>query len=573
MNASQKGEIIKKPNKVSVDSMVEYFIKMGKQVDSLLIKNDIDKKYIDYVKQMPSDYYSAINFGYGLDVHNNVFTNVQEAGKDGETIMSISALTSLYTEVLKKSSFEEYAQYVGMFIPDMKQAPDSKEYIESQYKVYGNVATKKNEVMLVINKDQQMSDLLLARLGYYTQEEFINLVYKADENQLYNPELDKEFFDYEELIGKDFYWYPNSKVFSKIQYGGKSSLIYNHQAKESWNDGTEVKLEVVGILQPYENISFGSLSSGIYYTQELTDHILSVNGSETDGIIDHYKNYDTSTLTDFNEIMAFGCVPYMLSYNHDDNGDGDYIDDGDKFTAVQTLILGGNAMLAGMGSGSSSQINIDPNEVRNSAIRMLGGNDLASSVTIYPVSFESKDLVTDYLNKWNGKQDLTLNGEVLTDADRQNIEYTDTLELVIDLINTMIDVVSYALIAFTSVSLVVSTVMIGIITYVSVVERIKEIGVIRSLGGRKKDVSRLFTAETFIIGLLSGLIGVGVTVGLTLIVSAIINALFGIPNIAFVEPLDAIILILLSIGLTLISGLLPARSAAKKDPVVALRTE
>lgn len=574
MNASQKGEIIKKPNKVSVDSMVEYFIKMGKQVDSLLIKNDIDKKYIDYVRQMPSEYYSAINFGYGLDVHNNVFTNVQEAGKDSETIMSISALTSLYTEVLKKSSFEEYAQYVGMFIPDMKQAPNSKEYIESQYKVYGNVATKKNEVMLVINKDQQMSDLLLARLGYYTQEEFLNLVYKADENELYNPELNKEFFDYDELIGKDFYWYPNSKVFSKIQYGGKSSLFYNHQAKENWNDGTEVKLEVVGILQPYENISFGSLSSGIYYTQELTDHILSVGASESGGIIDHYKNYDTSTLVgDNGKIIEFASVPYVLSYNHDNNGDGDYVDAEDKFTSIQALILGGNAMLAGMGSGSSSQINIDPNEVRSSAIRMLGGNDLANSVTIYPISFESKDLVTNYLNKWNGKQDLTLNGEVLTDADRQNIEYTDTLELVIDLINTMIDVVSYALIAFTSVSLVVSTVMIGIITYVSVVERIKEIGVIRSLGGRKKDVSYLFNAETFIIGLLAGLIGILATYLISAVVNAILYPLIGVAQIAKLPASDAMLLIVLSVALTLISGLIPAKSAANKDPVNALRTE
>ena len=161
----------------------------------------------------------------------------------------------------------------------------------------------------------------------------------------------------------------------------------------------------------------------------------------------------------------------------------------------------------------------------------------------------------------------------MTADERSDVTYTDALELVINLINDMIDVVTAALVAFTSVSLVVSTVMIGIITYVSVVERIKEIGVIRSLGGRKKDVSRLFTAETFIIGLLAGLIGIGVTVLLTVIVSAIIQAVFGIPNIAFVEPVDALILIALSILLTLISGLMPARSAARKDPVVALRTE
>lgn len=137
----------------------------------------------------------------------------------------------------------------------------------------------------------------------------------------------------------------------------------------------------------------------------------------------------------------------------------------------------------------------------------------------------------------------------------------------------MINVVSYALVGFTSVSLVVSTVMIGIITYVSVVERIKEIGVIRSLGGRKKDVSHLFNAETFIIGLLSGAIGVGVTYLLSGIINAILESLTNIPNLAALPFYQALMMIALSVTLTLISGLIPAKSAAKKDPVVALRTE
>ena len=149
----------------------------------------------------------------------------------------------------------------------------------------------------------------------------------------------------------------------------------------------------------------------------------------------------------------------------------------------------------------------------------------------------------------------------------------DALELVIVLINTMIDVISYALIAFTSISLVVSTVMIGIITYVSVVERIKEIGVIRSLGGRKKDVSHLFNAETFILGLLSGGIGIGISYGISYIASQIVWYLAKVPNIATLDPKHAVLLIALSIVLTLISGLIPSKSAANKDPVDALRTE
>ena len=182
-------------------------------------------------------------------------------------------------------------------------------------------------------------------------------------------------------------------------------------------------------------------------------------------------------------------------------------------------------------------------------------------------------VVTDYLDAWNGDEDITVGGVTLTATDRQDVKYTDTLSLIITLINTMIDIVSYALIAFTSVSLVVSTVMIGIITYVSVVERIKEIGVIRSLGGRKKDVSRLFTAETAIIGLLAGLIGVGVTYGVSAIVNAILYPLTGIASLAQLPLAQAGLLVALSVVLTLISGVFPARAAAKKDPVVALRTE
>ena len=147
------------------------------------------------------------------------------------------------------------------------------------------------------------------------------------------------------------------------------------------------------------------------------------------------------------------------------------------------------------------------------------------------------------------------------------------LSLVIAIINTLIDAISTALIAFTSVSLIVSTVMIGIITYVSVVERVKEIGVIRSLGGRKRDVSRLFNAETFMIGLLAGAFGIAVTYFASAIVNTIVKNLVGISNIAALPSHQAILLVILSIALTLISGIIPASSAAKKDPVVALRTE
>ena len=226
-----------------------------------------------------------------------------------------------------------------------------------------------------------------------------------------------------------------------------------------------------------------------------------------------------------------------------------------------------------MGGSFGGESEIDTDEMKQRFIRALGGNDIANNVLIYPLSFDDKNYVTDYLDLWNGEGDISYGDVTISAENRADVTYTDALELIISLINTMIDVVSYALIAFTSVSLVVSTVMIGIITYVSVVERIKEIGVIRSLGGRKKDVSHLFNAETFIIGLLAGIIGIGVTYLISAVVNLILGPIINYSSIAALPIGQAILLIALSIGLTLISGLIPARSAAKRDPVVALRTE
>ncbi|MBO7214599.1 MAG: ABC transporter ATP-binding protein/permease [Clostridia bacterium] len=595
METNQKVELAKKPNKVAVDSMVEYFIKMGDKAQSLLIKNDLDQKYIDYVKAMPKDYYAAIDYGYGINAHHNVYTDVvlqsEQTGVDqkGKPIyknetksMSITALTSLYTELLKKSSFEDYAQYVSMFIPNMEQAPSSEEYIRSQYTVYGDIATEKDEIMLVINKEDTMSDLLLARLGYYTQEEFLNVVYKAQEDldiekglitayDDFNPDIYKQYFDYEELRGKTFTWYPNSQVYEKT-VNPLMPYTYNYLEGEGWADNDKaVQLKVVGVLKPNDNVMFGSMMSGIYYTQAFNDYVVSVNSAEENGIVDSIKAM--SELSPAQAVGLYASVYYSMEYYHK----------GEKIVTPMPEITSSGLKTDGclgtslLGTAEMMQAmfatEVDYDDMVKALVRTLGGNTLPNSVKIFPISFDNKNLVTNYLKEWNGKKDITVNGVTYTDEDRQDIEYTDTLELIIPLINTMIDIVSYALIAFTSVSLLVSTVMIGIITYVSVVERIKEIGVIRSLGGRKKDVSHLFNAETFIIGLLAGIIGILASVLISEVVNLILYPLIDIRRIAILPVSNAIILIVLSVVLTLISGLVPARSAANKDPVNALRTE
>ena len=202
---------------------------------------------------------------------------------------------------------------------------------------------------------------------------------------------------------------------------------------------------------------------------------------------------------------------------------------------------------------------------------------LPERMSIYPVNFETKSKVNEYLDDWNKKVDITLydgtaEQKVLHFEDRDELTYTDTISLIINVIDTMITIITTALVIFTSLSLVVSSFMIAVITYISVMERVKEIGVIRSLGGRKKDVSRLFIAENLITGLLSGIIGIVITFFVSIIINLAISP-FGIPSIVVLTLPIALIMIGLSILLSVLSGLIPSMHASRQDPVTALRSE
>jgi putative ABC transport system permease protein len=192
----------------------------------------------------------------------------------------------------------------------------------------------------------------------------------------------------------------------------------------------------------------------------------------------------------------------------------------------------------------------------------LGTITTPTGINIYPKNFASKDSIKKYLDAYN-------TGKAAKD---QNI-YTDLAEMITGMIGTLINTITYVLVGFAAISLLVSSIMIGIITYVSVIERTKEIGILRSVGARKKDVSRVFNAETLIIGFVAGILGVGISYLLTIPINSIIARLVDIKGIANLSILSAIILILGSMALTFIAGLIPSRMAAKKDPVVALRTE
>lgn len=565
MDHAMKAEILKEPNRVYINSLVAYFARMNKNVTSMMVENEITHEYVQYVDAMPSDHYAALSYGYGIDLATSIYTDFKDERAGESRNISIAALTSIYQSVIEQTEFKNYASYITSLAPSFEQAPSNVDYIAAQYDIVkGRIANDKNEIMLVLNRDEELSDLLLARLGYYTIDEFAAIVNKeVSKGEDYDEELYKNSFTYDELLERTFTWYPNDTIFKK----GTSPLFgtsfsYLHES-EGFSDTGAVELKVVGILIPKENVSYGSLSSGVYYTSALTEYILEQNKNAE--IVNFIRNeQESQSLAQ----MMF-TIPYIYHYTY--NGQT-YSNVSGRLSLGFSASTPLSALMGGMGAGGTGG-GVNTSAMRENAIRVLGGNDLANRITIYPISFESKDRVVSYLDAWNADGDLIVDGKTLAVEDRPSVTYTDTLSLVINIINTMIDVVSYALIAFTSISLLVSTVMIGIITYVSVVERIKEIGVIRALGGRKKDVSHLFNAETFIIGGLAGLFGVGTTYLVCEVANAILYPLIGIRRIALLPPAQAVVLILLSIGLTLISGLLPARSAAKKDPVVALRTE
>ena len=589
MNDMTESTGVKEEYHAYIDSIVEYFATMTKYGEAGIIENDITEDYINYLKAMPREYYSAMKFDYGIDLNHSIYTDFRHLDENGNEVVdriSIAALTAIYTSVLAETEYSNFAKYIPMFVPDFQLAPNNPDYIAEQYDVYGEIADEYDEVMLVLSKDQKISDLLLARLGIFTEAEFYNLIYKyvaspteeeleggaVDLTKYYNPDTYKDSFTYDELLEYEFTWYPNDAIYQSPTLkngllGQSISAEYHYNADNITGDG--VTLKITGVLIADEATDFGCLASGIYYTEALSNYINDANRESE--IVTAFGNVDTVTSS----------ISYNYTYRSINPVEGEegepltytiktasaLVGESDSSTAILGMMGGASGSQGGQ-SGSSAFASI-----KLLSVRLLGGADIPSEISIYPVSFESKDRVTSYLDDWNDLDNDVYIGADRYEGERTSITYTDTLGLIINVINTMIDVVSYALIAFTSVSLVVSTVMIGIITYVSVVERIKEIGVIRSLGGRKRDVSNLFIAETFIIGLLAGLIGVAFTYFVSMIVNIILHPLIGYASIAALPVGQAILLVILSVGLTLVSGLIPASSAAKKDPVVALRTE
>ena len=576
---------------VYVDSYVSSLAEMGEDMASMLVNNEITAEYVDYVRSMPEDYYAAMTVSYGIDVLHNLYTGFTYTDLDGaETTrqMSVAAIQTLYTELLGHTEYKDFIDYISMFTDIFAQAPDSSEYILSQYDVLkGEVADEADEVMIVLNANSEMTDLTLAQLGYLTQDEFMNYAYEATDAPAYDESLEVDSFTLDEIMGKTFTWYPNDSVYKpNAAYGTDNNYceyMYTPYGEGLSEEGA-LSLKVVGVLRPKENISYGCLDAGIYYTQALAEYAIEQNKDSAVALAAQKANdgsgfysgyYEMATADPNHPVEIKMGIGYTVDYVYD----GVAYDDVFAFAGLDSQYALFMSMMGSMGGAASGSETGGMSDYKTLTSRNLGGEEVPNNLRLYPVSFDSKNLVTDYLDAWNDDGSLTYYSvgaqkDITLSADeRDNVTYTDSLELIITLINNMIDIITYGLVAFTSISLVVSSVMIGVITYVSVVERTKEIGVLRSLGARKRDVSNLFNAETFIIGLLAGAFGVGITYLLSFPFNLLLGSLTGIYTLVSLPWWQAVVMICVSFLLTMLSGLFPARAAAKKDPVIALRTE
>ena len=440
--------------------------------------------------------------------------------------------------------------------------PSDQELLETQYTVLtGKLPEKWNEVVLIVNENNQVTDYTLYALGILD----ITVLQDAMQDKLAGEEVDIDtathVYGFDEFMGMTFKLLPSTAYYQQeddVWVNKAEDALFMTAAVESAED-----LTVVGIVRPTGEATTTSTGVIGYHGDLMTHTIETVNSS---AVVKAQKdNPETDVLTGLpfgdpdeeptvytmQEIMAI--LPTLPEAQQAELSAGIAQMQAAGMPEDKICATISKALVPGV-SSSTYEANL----------KTLGVSDPEnpSAINLYPIDFEAKDAIAQIIADYN---------RGLPEEDQ--IVYTDYVGLMMSSITTIINAISYILIAFVGISLVVSSIMIGIITNISVLERTKEIGILRAVGASKKDISHVFNAETMIVGLAAGLVGVGLTELLIIPINMLIRDVAGLDAEAFLHPTAALILVAISVLLTAVAGLIPARNAANKDPVVALRTE
>ena len=491
---------------------------------------------------------NAIQYGYNLNL--NLYKEDTSNGVvqvNPSTVMDSMGMGSMREAQENSPMAMVSSSFSTMNNDAWTEMLDNEELLHSQYDlIAGSWPKSYNEVVLIVNENNELNDYVLYTLGLKDQKELSKQWEKAKKGE--NVEKEEEStYSYDELLKLSF------KLILNSDYYEKQGNLWIDQSED--DDFMKEKIanaeniNVVGIIKQNEQSTATAMNGGIGYLKDLKEYVINKT-NEADIVKEQKENSDINVFTGL-EFPKSG-EKSEFNFNNLSN---------EQKMAISKMSTEEIAKV--MDTYTKNQ-----NASYENNLKTLGAIDLdkPSSILIYPKTFESKELIAKAIEDYNKKQ--------RDDGKEENtITYTDLVGAMMSSITNIIDAVSYALIAFVSISLVVSSIMIGIITYISVLERTKEIGILRAIGASKKDISRVFNAETFIIGLISGMIGVGITLLLTLPINSIIYALSGVAIHATVSVTQATVLVLISLGLTILAGLIPAKMASKKDPVEALRSE
>ena len=538
---------------------------MGDMINTMVkeVKSNNLSEFKKYIENGGSDIKSYVSdIQYSYDVPLNIY--MKDTSNGVEQLNPSTMFDAIYGEgATSTSSAMSSGMGMGMFSNSSvwNQLLGNQQVLDEQYDVLaGHWPENYNEVVLVADKNNEVDDYTLYSLGLKDPEEVRTLFKKMMVGESYETKKDTSY-TFDEILDTEFKLVMPTDMY---KYNDVTGTWDDYSKDDKYmtnvvNNGTDIK--VCGIIRPNDDAVSTSLSSGIGYTAKLTEYIIEqVKNSE----IAKAQLADTS-------VDVFTGVPF-------DNDRNTEITMDDVNAYMATLSPEESAQMQAMTSGMSddqilqlfsaslkartTDATLDSNKSK------LGITDLdtPSQIDIYATDFDSKEKVQNIIKDYNKLQQ--------DDGKEENvINYTDYVGIMMSSVSTIINAISYVLIAFVAISLIVSSIMIGIITYISVLERTKEIGVLRSIGASKKDVSRIFNAETLIEGFVSGALGIVVTLLLCIPANALIKHLTDISNVAQLPVAGGVILIIISMFLTFIAGLIPAKLAAKKDPVVALRSE